>query len=57
MEKYRKGFENKVKPRVDHEDGELKVNPFRDAQFALSKASFAIKERGLILLIRPLSHY
>lgn len=45
MEKYKKRFEEKVKPRVDHEDGELKVNPFRDAQFALSKASFAIKER------------
>jgi len=45
MEKYKKKFEEKVKAKYDHEDGELKVNPFRDAQFALSKATFAKKDR------------
>lgn len=45
MEKYKKRFEEKVKPRVDHEDGELKVNPFRDAQFALTRAAFVKQDR------------
>jgi hypothetical protein len=45
MEKYKKRFEEKVKPKVDHEDGELKVNPFRDAQFALAKAAFVKQDR------------
>ena len=45
MEKYKKRFEEKIKPKLDHEDGEMKVNPFRDAQFALTKASFAKQDR------------
>jgi len=45
MEKYKKKFEEKVKPKYDHEDGEMKVNPFRDAQFALSRAAFARNDR------------
>ena len=45
MEKYRKRFEDKIKPKVDHVDGESKVNPFRDAQFALTKAAFAKQDR------------
>ena len=45
MEKYKKRFEDKVKPKVDHEDGELKVNPFKDAQFALAKAAFVKQDR------------
>jgi len=45
MDKYKKGFENKIKPKVDHEDGEMRVNPFRDSQFALTKATFAKQDR------------
>jgi hypothetical protein len=35
MDKYRKGFEEKIKPKMNHETGEYKVEPFRNAQVAL----------------------
>jgi hypothetical protein len=45
MDKYRNGFEKKIKPRMDHTDGHMKVEPFRDAQLALGRAQFVQRER------------
>jgi len=45
MDKYRKSFESKVKPKMNYESGEYKVEPFRDSQLALNNVKFAIKER------------
>ena len=45
MDKYRDGFVKKIKPRMDHNTGELKVEPFRDAQIALAQGMFATRER------------
>jgi len=45
MDKYRKGFEQKIKPKMNHETGEYKVEPFRDAQIALGRAQFVNRER------------
>ena len=45
MDKYRNGFEKKIKPRMDHSDGHMKVEPFRDAQLALGRAQFVQHER------------
>jgi len=45
MDKYRGGFEKKIKPRMDHTDGHMKVEPFREAQLALGRAEFVHRER------------
>lgn len=45
MDKYRNGFEKRIKPRMDYTTGELKVEPFRDAQVALAQGMFATRER------------
>jgi hypothetical protein len=45
MDKYREVFEKRVKPRMNHETQEYKVDPFRDAQVALGKAQFVQRER------------
>jgi hypothetical protein len=45
MDKYKEGFQKRTKPRMNHETGEYKVEPFRDAQVALGKAEFAVRER------------
>ena len=45
MDKYRKGFEAKIKPKMNHETGEYKVEPFREAQVALGRAEFVQRER------------
>ena len=45
MDKYRSGFEQRVKPNMDHATGEYKVEPFKDAQKALVDAMFATRER------------
>jgi hypothetical protein len=45
MDKYRVGFEKKIKPKMNHETGEYKVEPFRDAQIALGRAQFVQRER------------
>lgn len=45
MDKYRKVFHEKVKPKINHETGEYKVEPFRDAQKSLAESSFVKMER------------
>jgi len=45
MDKYKDGFQSRTKPRMNHETNEYKVEPFRDAQIALGKAEFAVRER------------
>jgi len=45
MEKYKESFRSKVKPKQNHETGEYKVEPFRDAQQALAKAHFVQRDR------------
>lgn len=45
MEQYKDHFNKRIKPTRDHDTGEYKVDPFRDAQFALSKAVFSEHER------------
>ena len=45
MDKYRKGLEQKLKPKMNHETMEYKVEPFRDAQVALGQAQFVQRER------------
>jgi len=45
MDKYRKSFEQKMKPKMNHETMEYKVEPFRDAQVALGQAQFVQRER------------
>jgi len=45
MDKYRKGFEAKIKPKMNHETNEYKVEPFREAQVALGRAEFVHRER------------
>jgi hypothetical protein len=42
---YRDGFKDKITPKFDQDSNGFSVKPFRDAQFALAKASFAKKER------------
>jgi len=44
MDKYVKGFKKKIEPRVTS-SGDYIVEPFREAQTALSKGQFAKKER------------
>lgn len=44
MEKYREGFDKKIRPHMNQE-GKVLVEPFKDAQFALQKAIFASRER------------
>jgi hypothetical protein len=39
MDKYRKGFEEKIKPKMNHETGDYKVEP------ALGRAQFVQRER------------
>jgi len=39
MKQYADGFKEKIKPRMN-EEGKQVVEPFRDAQFALSRATF-----------------
>ena len=45
MDKYKDGFERRVKPKMNHDTGEYKIEPFRDAQMALGKAEFSTRER------------
>ncbi len=45
MDKYRKGLEQRLKPKMNHETMEYKVEPFRDAQVALGQAQFVTRER------------
>ena len=45
MNKYTEGFKEKIKPKYDPERGERTVEPFKDAQKALAKAAFSLKER------------
>jgi sulfatase maturation enzyme AslB (radical SAM superfamily) len=45
MDKYRNNFHDRVKPKMEHETGEYKVEPFRVAQKALSTSQFAKIER------------
>jgi hypothetical protein len=45
MDKYKDKFRAKVKPAMDYETGQYGVQPFRDAQTALAKATFAKEER------------
>ena len=45
MDKYRNGLEKRLKPKMNHETGEYKVEPFRDAQIALGRAQFVQRER------------
>ena len=45
MEKYRKGFEQRVTPKMNHETGEYKVEPFRDSQVSLNTSQFVSRER------------
>lgn len=45
MEKYRSGFNARVKPQM-HPSGEYKpIEPYRDAQVALGRAEFVMRER------------
>jgi tyrosine-protein phosphatase YwqE len=44
MEKYVKGFREKIKPHTD-EKGNAIVEPFRDAQRALVRGQFSVRER------------
>lgn len=45
MDKYKEGFQKRVKPKMNHDTGEYKVEPFRDAQVALVKSQFTNRER------------
>lgn len=45
MDKYKKGLEQRIKPKMNHDTGEYKVEPFRDAQVALGRAQFVERER------------
>jgi hypothetical protein len=45
MDKYREGFKEKIKPRRDPNTNEYIVEPFRDAQKALARASFVERDR------------
>jgi hypothetical protein len=45
MDKYKEGFQKRVKPTMNHDTGEYKVEPFRDAQVALVKSQFTVRER------------
>jgi hypothetical protein len=45
MEKFKQGFEKRVKPKMNHDTGEYKVEPFREAQLALGRAQFVQRER------------
>ena len=45
MDKYKKGANQRFKPKMDHSTGEYKQNPFADSQSALKKAVFAKRER------------
>jgi hypothetical protein len=45
MDKYKAGFTQRVKPKMNHETGEYKVEPFREAQLALGKSQFVSHER------------
>lgn len=49
IDKYAKGFKEKIKPRYNAETNSNTVEPFRDAQFALTRASFTNKERNEFL--------
>jgi len=45
MDKYRQGLEKRLKPKMNHDTMEYKVEPFRDAQVALGQAQFVQRER------------
>lgn len=45
MDKYKDGFQKRIKPKMNHDTGEYGIQPFRDAQEALGKAEFAVRER------------
>jgi hypothetical protein len=44
-DKFKKGFKDRIQPRVDVQTRETVVEPFRDAQLALTRGQFATKER------------
>jgi hypothetical protein len=45
MDKFKEGFQKRVKPKMNHDTGEYKIEPFRDAQVALVKSQFTNRER------------
>lgn len=45
MDKFSKGFKERIKPRVDYVNRETVKEPFRDAQLNITRGSFATKER------------
>jgi hypothetical protein len=45
MDKYKEGFNHKIKPKRDYNTGETVVEPFKDAQLALSRAAFADQQK------------
>lgn len=45
MDKFSKGFKDRIKPKVDYVNRETVVEPFRDAQLSLTRGQFAAKER------------
>lgn len=45
MDKYKNGAKRKFKPTMDQKTGEYKANPFATSQTALTRATFAKKER------------
>jgi hypothetical protein len=47
MDKYRKNFNDKVKPKIDPVTKERIIEPFRDAQKALAVASFVKVDRNV----------
>jgi len=44
-DKFKKGFKDRIQPRVDVQSRETVVEPFRDSQLALTRGQFATKER------------
>jgi hypothetical protein len=49
MDKYKESFRSKVRPEQNHETGEYGVQPFRDAQQALAKATFVQRDREVFM--------
>ena len=45
MDQYKDGLHKRFKPKMNHEDGTYKKEPFRDAQVALGRAQFVQRER------------
>jgi hypothetical protein len=47
IETYSKKFKEKITPRLNRDSNEMTVEPFRDAQVALARASFVKQDREL----------